>query len=49
MDDTPIDSLVSDLASADPADAADIADAITEQLSRALEDVPEEAPAAPEA
>jgi hypothetical protein len=49
MDDTPLDSLISKLGSADPADAADIADALADELGRRLDDVPEEAAAAPKA
>lgn len=49
MDDTPIDTLVSELAAADPAEAADLAEAVTEALARELDEVTEEATAAPEA
>jgi hypothetical protein len=49
MDDTPLHSLVSDLADADPADAADIADSVADELSRRLDDLTEEEAAAPEA
>jgi hypothetical protein len=49
MDDTPLHPLVSDLAANDPADAADVADAIADELSRRLDEVTEEAAAAPEA
>jgi hypothetical protein len=37
MDDTPIDRSLSDLESADPADAPPIADSIADSLSDALE------------
>src|SRR3972149_1795779 len=38
MDDTPVDSLLPTLEAADPAEAADIADAIVERLGKALEE-----------
>ena len=38
MDHTPLDDLVSDLESADPADAPDLADAIAARLSAELEE-----------
>ncbi len=38
MDDTPVDSLLLTLEAADPAEAADIADAIVERLGKALEE-----------
>lgn len=48
MDDTPIDSLISELESADPSDAPDIADAIATELSQTLDAIAEEAPPAPQ-
>jgi len=37
MDDTPVDALISELESADPADAPGLADAVAETLAAALE------------
>lgn len=47
MDDTPIESLLSTLENADPAEAADIADAVVEELSRALDEEGDDADASP--
>jgi hypothetical protein len=38
MDDTPVDSLLSDLEESDSADAPDVADAVADRLTQALED-----------
>lgn len=46
MDDTQIDSLLSDLESAEPAEAPDKAEAVASLLARALDDLAEEAPPA---
>lgn len=48
MDDTPVDSTISELAAADAADAPDLADAVAESLSAALDgETEEEHPAPP--
>ena len=49
MDDTPLDSLLSELASADPAEAPDLADKLSEALTEALESGGEEEASAPPA
>ena len=46
MDDTPIDSLLSELEAADPADAPQVADSVADALSERLEaDTGEDDPA----
>lgn len=49
MDDTPVDALISQLESADPADAPDLADAAAAALAGALETDGEEGDPAPSA
>ncbi|HEX9978106.1 MAG TPA: hypothetical protein VGB41_05685 [Acidimicrobiia bacterium] len=49
MDDTPVDALISELESADPVDAPDLADAVSEALAKTLEATAGEPDAAPPA
>jgi len=47
MDDTPVDGLISELESVDPAAAPDLADAVAEALSTELDDEQEDDAPAP--
>ena len=49
MDDTPLDRMITELESADPAEAPDAADAGAQELARRLDSGDEEAGAASEA